>query len=88
MWNEGVGWGWGLLIEKKFTVKARKIRKNKYKMPVGHIAHLRNQFKSINTLKQGYDYIYIYISINIRLIRRAWLMYFRYFATISPWKKM
>ena len=27
MWNEGVRWGWGLLIEKKFNVKAREIEK-------------------------------------------------------------
>ena len=27
MWNEGMRWGWGLLIEKNFTVKAREIEK-------------------------------------------------------------
>ena len=27
------------------------------KRPMGHIAHLRNQFKSINTFAQSYDYI-------------------------------
>ena len=27
MWNEGVRWRWGLLIEKKFNVKAREIEK-------------------------------------------------------------
>ena len=25
---------------------------------MGHIAHLRNQFKSINTFERSYDYIY------------------------------
>ena len=25
---------------------------------MGHIAHLRNQFKSMNTLERSYDYIY------------------------------
>ena len=25
---------------------------------MGHIAHLRNQFKSMNTSEQSYDYIY------------------------------
>ena len=25
---------------------------------MGHIAHLRNQFKSMNTFEQSYDYIY------------------------------
>ena len=33
------------------------------KRPMGHIAHLKNQFKSMKTFKQSYDYI-------IRLIRR------------------
>ena len=28
------------------------------KMPMGHIAHLRNQFKSMNILEGSYDYIY------------------------------
>ena len=35
---------------------------------MGHIAHLRNQFKSINTFKKGYDYI-------ITLIRRGKVPY-------------
>ena len=26
------------------------------KRPMGHIAHVRNQFKSINTFAQSYDY--------------------------------
>ena len=30
----------------------------KNKRPMGHIAHLRNQFKSMNTFKRSYDYIY------------------------------
>ena len=25
--------------------------------PMGHIAHLRNQFKSMNSCEQSYDYI-------------------------------
>ena len=29
------------------------------KRPMGHIAHLRNQFESINQFEQNYDYIYI-----------------------------
>ena len=28
------------------------------KRPMGHIAHMRNQFKSTNTFEQSYDYIY------------------------------
>ena len=28
------------------------------KRPMGHIAHLRNQFKSMNTFEQSYDNIY------------------------------
>ena len=28
------------------------------KRPMGHIAHLRNQFKSMNTFERSYDYIY------------------------------
>ena len=28
------------------------------KRPIGHITHLRNQFKSMNTLEQSYDHIY------------------------------
>ena len=31
---------------------------------MGHIAHLRNQFKSINTFEQSYDYMYIYHEIS------------------------
>ena len=34
------------------------------KRPMGHIAHLRNKFKSVNTSEQSYDHI-------IRLIRRG-----------------
>ena len=33
-------------------------RKNK--RPMGHIAHRRNQVKSMNTFERSYDYIYIY----------------------------
>ena len=32
------------------------------KRPIDHIAHLRNQFKSINIFKQSYDYIIMLIS--------------------------
>ena len=28
------------------------------KRPMGHIAHLRYQFKSINTFERSYDHIY------------------------------
>ena len=28
------------------------------KRPMGHIAHMKNQFKSMNTFEQNYDYIY------------------------------
>ena len=31
---------------------------NKNKRPMGHIAHLRNQFKSMNIFERSYDYIY------------------------------
>ena len=34
------------------------------KRSMGHIAHMRNQFKSINTFEKSYDYI-------ITLIRRG-----------------
>ena len=35
---------------------------------MGHIAHLRNQFKSMNTFEERYDYIYpnsIFLAFNI-----------------------
>ena len=31
---------------------------NKIKRPMSHIAHLRNQLKSMNTFERSYDYIY------------------------------
>ena len=34
---------------------------------MGHIAHLSNQFKSMNTFEQSYDYMYIYIYHKIDL---------------------
>ena len=34
---------------------------SKRKRPMGHIAHLRNKFKSINTFEQSYDYILAWI---------------------------
>ena len=34
---------------------------NKNKRPMGHIAHLRNQFKSMNIFERSYDYIYKFI---------------------------
>ena len=33
-------------------------RDNKHKMPMGNNAQLRNQFKSMKTFKQSFDYIY------------------------------
>ena len=30
------------------------------KRPKGHIAHLRNHFKSMNTFERSYDYIHVY----------------------------
>ena len=30
----------------------------KQERPMGHIAHLRKQFKSMNTFEQSYEYIY------------------------------
>ena len=31
------------------------------KRPMDHIAHMKNQFKSLNTFEQSYDYLSIYI---------------------------
>ena len=36
------------------------------KRPMGHMAHLRNQFKSMNTNEQSYDYIYYKIGPVVR----------------------
>ena len=35
----------------------------KNKRPMGHIAHLRNHFKSMHIFEQSYDYINIYNKI-------------------------
>ena len=40
----------------------------KDKRPIGHIAHLWNQFKSINTFAQSYDH---YITLNWRRKKRS-----------------
>ena len=36
------------------------------KRSMGHIAHLRNQFKSMNTIEQSYDYIYYKIGPGVQ----------------------
>ena len=49
---------------KKKVLLFRYIFHNEYsgnKRTMGHITHLRNQFKSINTFEQSYDYIYFKI---------------------------
>ena len=43
-----------ILICPEYEVR-KKIYQNK--RPMGHIAHLRNQVKSINTFEQSYDYV-------------------------------
>ena len=40
----------------------RKLRTAINKRPMGQIAHLRNQFKSMNTFALSFDHMYIYIS--------------------------
>ena len=40
-----------------------KLAPNLNKRPMGHVAHLRNKFKLINTFEQSYDYI---ITLNRR----------------------
>ena len=30
------------------------------KRPIGHVTHVRNQFKLMNTFEQMYDYMYTY----------------------------
>ena len=40
------------------------------KRPMGHIAHLRNQFKSMNTFERSYDYIYKCITKFAQWFRR------------------
>ena len=39
-------------------IGGENIKKNK--RPMVHIAHLRDQFKSMKTFEQSYDYMYIY----------------------------
>ena len=51
---------------------------------MGHIAHLRNQFKSMNRAEQSYYYIYHEIGpVDFQISR----MYFCNFVFISLWKK-
>ena len=50
---------------------------------MGHIAHLRKQFKSINT----YDYIITLIKRTKERFLNFSSMYFHYFIIISPWKR-
>ena len=60
-------------IGTKTELQVFKIKSNK--RPMGHMAHLINQFKSINTFAQSYDHI-------ITLIwRRKMVFYF----LISEW---
>ena len=58
---------WGHLIDKQETLlrnqfKSKstndyiiKLIRRRNKRPIGHIAHLRNQFKSMNTLEQNFE---------------------------------
>ena len=41
------------------------------KRPMGHIAHLKKQFKSMNTFENSYDYIITLIESIITLIRKG-----------------
>ena len=43
---------WSNIITKNLCTRLKK------KWPMGHIAHLRNQFKSMNTSEGSYDNIY------------------------------
>ena len=42
--------------------------REEYKRPMGYIAHLRNQLKSINTFVQSFDYIITLIWIEKMII--------------------
>ena len=57
--------GTGQWLQQKTKIPLQH-RQNKHsvhdnKRPMGRIAHLRNQFKSMNTFKQSYDYLYIHV---------------------------
>ena len=41
------------------------------KRPMGHIAHLKKQLKSMNTFENSYDYIITLIDSIITLIRKG-----------------
>ena len=63
---------------------------NSNKRHIGHIAHLRNQFKSMNTLEQSYDYIY-YKTDPVVQEEKIFKLFQCIFAillfVISPWKR-
>ena len=46
---------------------------------MGQIAHLRNQFNSMNTFAQSFDHMYIYI---IKLAQKLWRRRFLNFVNI------
>ena len=55
------------------------------KMPMGHIAHLRNHFKSINTFQQSYGYIITLIWSRKKphyFLLKNWMLYIC--KTMSP----
>ena len=77
-------------MEKKTMVLWKKLwcyKKNK--RPMGHITHLRNQFKSTNTFERSYNYKYYKISpvVNEEKFFISW-MYFCKIVIISRCKKM
>ena len=53
---------------------------------MGHIAHLRNQFKSTNTIEQSYDYIYYKIGLVVHKenILKFRVCTFAIFLLLSP----
>ena len=53
------------------------------KRPIGHIAHLWNQFKSINTFLQSYDYIIQLIFLRRKIII-SFLNNYTDFESLSP----
>ena len=48
-----------MLQECDLANSLKRLNKYQKKRQMGHIAHLRNQLKSINKFEQSYDYIYI-----------------------------
>ena len=54
---------------------------NKNKRPMGHIAHLRNQFKSMNTSKRSYDYIHYKIG---PVVQEEKMFELKYLVEIDP----